>query len=173
MGRPRLLGAAAAIAVLSLAACSEGSQARAGLVTPAEIHAFYVSHPALFEGRRLYSLREIAVSAPAAYLAGLDSRVVAARSLADIEAWLATQGIAYQTASFTHAAEDLPLALLPRLERMQPGELVALDSPEGASVWQLVETTQAPLSESEAAPAIEQYLAGAKRAAIARYEVRS
>ena len=172
MARPPLLGAAAAIAVLSLAACSD-EQLRTGLVTPAEINAFYVSHPALFEGRRLYSLREIAVSAPAGYLAGFEARVVASRTLREIEVWLGTQGIAYQTAAFTHAAEDLPLTLLPRLARMRPGEMVALASPEGASVWQLVESKNAPLSESEAAPAIEQFLAGAKRASVARYEARS
>lgn len=173
MASSRFVGAAAVAAALALAACSEESGLRAGLVTPSEIHAFYVSHPALFEGRRLYSLREIVVSAPAAYLAGLEARVGVARSLKEVEAWLATQGIAYQTATFTHPAEDVPLALLPRLASMRPGDLVAVSSPEGASVWQLVESREAPLSETEAAPAIEQFLAGRKRSNEARYEVRS
>ncbi|MEO5675974.1 MAG: peptidyl-prolyl cis-trans isomerase [Usitatibacter sp.] len=173
MARSRYLGAAAVAAALALAACSEESGLRAGLVTPFEIHAFYVSHPALFEGRRLYSLREVVVSAPVAYLAGFEARVGVARSLKEVETWLATQGIAYQTAAFTHPAEDVPLALLPRLASMRPGDLVAMSSPEGASVWQLVEFREAPLSESEAAPAIEQFLAGRKRPNEARYEVRS
>ncbi|MDQ3025352.1 MAG: peptidylprolyl isomerase [Pseudomonadota bacterium] len=173
MARSSYVGAAAVAAALALAACSEESGLRAGLVTPSEIHAFYVSHPALFEGRRLYSLREIVVSAPAAYLAGFEARVGVARSLKEVETWLATQGIAYQTAAFTHPAEDVPLALLPRLASMRPGDLVAMSSPEGASVWQLVESREAPLSESEAAPAIEQFLAGRKRTHEARYEVRS
>lgn len=172
MVTPRLLGAAAVTAVLALAGCSEESGLRAGLVTPSEIHAFYVSHPALFEGRRLYSLREIVVSAPAAFLAGFDARVRSAGSLKEVEAWLSTQGIAYQTAAFTHPAEDVPLALLPRLASMRPGELVALSTPEGASAWQLIESREAPLSESEAAAAIEQFLAGRKRSTEARHEAR-
>ena len=173
MASPRFLGAAAVTAVLALAGCSEESGLRAGLVTPSEIHAFYVSHPALFEGRRLYSLREVAVSTPAAYLAGFEARVGAARSLKEVEAWLATRGIAYQTATFTHPAEDVPLALLPRLAAMSPGDLVTVSSAEGISVWQLVEFREAPLSESEAAAAIEQFLAGRKRSNEARYEIRS
>ncbi len=173
MTRPRFLVAAALAAALALAACSEESGLRAGLVTPAEINAFYVSHPALFEGRRLYSLREIVVSTPAAYLAGFEARIGVARSLKEVETWLATQGIAYQTAAFTHPAEDVPLSLLPRLASMNPGDLVALSSPEGVSVWQLVESRDAPLSESEAAAAIEQFLAGRKRSNEVRYEVRS
>ena len=173
MAISRYVGAAAVAAALALAACSEESGLRAGLVTPSEIHAFYVSHPALFEGRRLYSLREVVVSAPTAYLAGFEARVGVARSLKEVETWLATQGIAYQTAAFTHPAEDVPLALLPRLATMRPGDLVAMSSPEGASVWQLVESREAPLSENEAAPAIEQFLAGRKRTNEARYEVRS
>ena len=174
MARPLSLGLCAAVtAVLSLAACSDAQPPRMGLVTPSEVHAFYVSHPVLFESRRLYSLREIVVSAPAAYLAGLETRVRDSRSLKEVEAWLATQGIAYQTAAFTHPAEDLPLVLLPRLYAMQPGEMVALSSPEGASVWQLVHSIHAPMSENDAAPLIEQFLAGQKRAQLARYEVRS
>ena len=113
------------------------------------------------------------MSAPTAYLAGFEARVGVARSLKEVETWLATQGIAYQTAAFTHPAEDVPLALLPRLATMRPGDLVAMSSPEGASVWQLVESREAPLSENEAAPAIEQFLAGRKRTNEARYEVRS
>jgi len=174
MARSLSLGLCAAVtAVLSLAGCSETKTPRAGLVTPSEIHAFYVSHPALFSARRLYSLREVAVAAPAAFLAGFEARVREARNLKEIEAWLATRGIAYQTAQFTHPAEDVPLVLLPRLAGMRPGDMVSLSSPEGASVWQLVHVTEAPLSEQQAAPLIEQYLAGQRRAAVARYEVRS
>ena len=174
MASPLSLGLCAAVtAVLSLAGCSETKTPRTGLVTPAEVHAFYVSHPALFGARRLYSLREVAVAAPAAFLAGFETRVREARSLKEIEAWLATRGIAYQTATFTHPAEDVPLVLLPRLAGMQPGDMVSLSSPEGASVWQLVSFTDAPLTEHEAAPLIEQFLAGQRRAAVARYEVRS
>ncbi|HUP97853.1 MAG TPA: hypothetical protein VM073_07925 [Usitatibacter sp.] len=144
MARPLSLGLCAAVcAVLSLAACSETKPPRTGLVTPAEVHAFYESYPALFGARRVYSLREVVVSAP------------------DLGA------------TFTLPAEDVPLVLLPRLAAMQPGETVALSSPRGASVWQLVQFIEAPLSEREAAPLIEQFLAGHKRATVARYEVRS
>ena len=165
----RSLRLAAAVAALAIAGCSDELSVHPGLVTPAEVHAFYVSHPALFEGRRLYSLREIVVSTPAAGLVGLEDRVAQSHSLRDVEAWLAQRGASFQTTRVTHAAEDLPLAVLAHFSVMQPGELAVLAFPEGASVWQLVATREAPLTEDQAAPVIEEFLAGRRRAAHLRY----
>ena len=99
----RSLRLAAATASLLLGACSEEMAVHPGLVTPAEVHAFYVSHPALFEGRRLYSLREIVVSTPAAGIVGLEDRVARSHSLRDVESWLAQRGANFQTTRVTHA----------------------------------------------------------------------
>jgi len=167
----RSLRLAAAAATLLLGACSEEMAVHPGLVTPAEVHAFYVSHPALLEGRRLYSLREIVVSTPAAGIVGLEDRVARSHSLRDVESWLAQRGANFQTTRVTHAAEDIPLQVLARFAVMQPGDLAVAAFPEGASVWQLVATREAPLTEEEAAPVIEEFLAGRRRAAHLRYAI--
>ena len=65
-------------------------------------------------------------------------------------------------------AEELPLAHLPRLASLNAGESVVLDAKE----MQVVYAERAPLSESQATPVIEQFLAGRKRLELAAAEVR-
>jgi hypothetical protein len=65
-------------------------------------------------------------------------------------------------------AEQLPLAHLPQLARMSAGESATLDTIE----VQLVHAESAPLTEAQAAPVIEQFLAGKKRLELAAAEVR-
>jgi len=166
--RSRLRLAAAASA-LALAACSEEAPLHPGLVTPAEVHAFYVTHPALFEGRRLYSLREVVVSSPAADLAGLEDCVARSQTLRQVEQWLAARGARFETTRVTHAAEDVPLPVLARFAVMQPGDLAVLSFPEGASVWEMVAASDAPLSEDQATPVIEEFLAGRRRVPQLRF----
>jgi EpsD family peptidyl-prolyl cis-trans isomerase len=160
----RSLRLAAAAATLVLAGCSPEPSVPPGLVTPDEIHAFYVAHPALFESRRLYSLREIVVESPGAVIADIESHVAQSRSLQEVESWLAERGVAFETTSVTHAAEDVPLGILNRFAAMKAGDLAVMATPERAAVWELVAASDAPLTEEEARSVIEQYLAGHRRA---------
>jgi hypothetical protein len=69
-------------------------------------------------------------------------------------------------------AEQLPLSFLPRLAAMKPGEIAVFATPLGASVIQLLHAEQAPLSETQAAPLIEQFLAARRRLDTAAAEVK-
>ena len=55
---------------------------------------------------------------------------------------------------------------------MKPGEIAVFATPLGASVIQLVHAEDAPLSEQQAAPLIEQFLAGRRRLETAAAEVK-
>jgi len=64
----------------------------------------------------------------------------------------------------------VPLRMLTRFAAMQPGDLAVLTSSDGAAaVWELVAASDSPLSEEEARPVIEQFLAGHRRASHLRY----
>jgi hypothetical protein len=65
-------------------------------------------------------------------------------------------------------AEQLPLTHLARLSRMSAGESTQLEATE----VQLLHAESAPISETQAAPLIEQFLAGRKRLELAAAEVR-
>jgi EpsD family peptidyl-prolyl cis-trans isomerase len=153
-------------AYLERAASARGASAAA------DVQAFYGDNPALFAERRIYRLRELSIPAPIERADLLKSEVARTQSLEAIEEWLRGRGTKYSIATMIQPAEQLPLRYLPQLARMKEGEVAWFASPLGASVIQVVQAQQAPLSEQQAAPLIEQFLAGRKRLELAAAEVR-
>ena len=139
---------------------------------PDEIRAFYADNPALFSERRIYRLRELAVTAPGELVDALRAEALAARDLDEVAAWLRQRHVAFRPGSSVQPAEQLALSYLPRVARMKAGEIAVVEAPAGATVLQLVEAQTAPLSEREAAPMIETFLAGRKRLEMAAAEVK-
>jgi EpsD family peptidyl-prolyl cis-trans isomerase len=137
-----------------------------------EVRAFYAENPALFAERRIYRLRELAVSAPAEMIDVLRAEAAKARDVDEIGAWLRLRKAKYSVDAVEQPAEQLPLSFLPRLAGMKPGELAVFATPLGASVIQLVHAEEAPLTEQQAAPLIEQFLAGRRRLETAAAEVK-
>ena len=133
-----------------------------------ETRAFYAQNPELFAERRIYRTRELAVSGAAELADVLRAEVARASSLDELAAWLKARDAPFSLLNRTQAAEDVPLAWLPKLARMKPGELALF----GSSVVQLVQAEDAALSEAEAAPPIEEFLSGRARLEIAAAEIR-
>ena len=157
--------------VLAQAYVERAAQARAA-PTRDEVHAFYAENPALFAERRIYRTRELAVSTNPEMLDVLRAEVARAADLDEVAAWLKGRNARYSSATQTQGAEEIPLAFLPQLARMSPGELAVFPTPLGASVVQLVYSESAPLAYEQASPLIENFLAGRKRLAVAQDEVR-
>jgi EpsD family peptidyl-prolyl cis-trans isomerase len=137
-----------------------------------EVRAFYAENPALFAERRIYRLRELTVSAPPDMVDVLRAEAVKARDLDELGAWLRVRNAKYSVDAVEQPAEQLPLSFLPRLAAMKPGEIAVFATPLGASVIQLVHAEDAPLSEAQAAPLIEQFLAARRRLETAAAEVK-
>jgi len=141
--------------------------------TPDEVSAFYAENPSLFAQRRVYRLRELAVGVPADRVETVRGEAANARDLEEIAGWLKWRGFKTGAPTFVSGpAEQLPLAWLPQLSRMREGEIAVIPSEKGTAVIQLVGAQDAPLSEREAAPVIEQFIAGRKRLELAATEVR-
>lgn len=140
--------------------------------TPEEVRRFYAENAALFAQRRVYQLHELAVALPAEMLEVLRAEAARATSLDDVAAWLRARGVKVTERSLMQPAEQLPLRYLPQLARMHEGEIAVFAAPAGAAVVQLVSAAEAPLGEKQAAPVIEQFLAGRKRLELAAAEAR-
>ncbi len=149
---------------------------RAGAVaarsTPEEVRAFYAGNPALFAERRIYRLRELAVSAPPQLIEVLRAEAARASDLDEIAAWLRQRNVRFSAFNLTQPAEQLPLSQLSDIARMKAGDIAVFGTPLGASVVQLMHAAEAPLSEQQAASVIEQFLAAKKRMELAAAEVR-
>ncbi|MFL6566123.1 MAG: EpsD family peptidyl-prolyl cis-trans isomerase [Burkholderiales bacterium] len=140
--------------------------------TAEEVRAFYTENPALFGERRIYRLRELAVSVPAELVEVLRAEAARASDLDEVAAWLQARNARFTIVTLTQPAEQVPLAQLPQLARMKEGDIAVFPAPPGVSVVQLVEAQEAPLSEQQAAPLIEQFLVARKRMELAAAEVR-
>jgi EpsD family peptidyl-prolyl cis-trans isomerase len=147
-------------------------RAGAARSTREEVRAFYAENPALFAERRIYRLRELTVSAPPEVVEALRAEAAHAADLDQLAAWLQLRKIRFDVVNSVQPAEQLPLAALPTLARMNAGEIAVFAAPPGASAVQLLHAEAAPLSETQATPLIEQFLAGRKRLALAEAEVK-
>lgn len=137
-----------------------------------KVRDFYNHNPALFAERRIYRLNELAVSAPSEMVEVLRGEIEGVADLDAAAARLRARSLRFTAGSLTAPAEKLPLAYLPRLARMKAGEVAVFPAPSGATVVQVAQVEEAPLSEEQAAPLIEQFLAGRKRLELAAAEVR-
>jgi EpsD family peptidyl-prolyl cis-trans isomerase len=137
--------------------------------TTDEVSAFYAENPALFSQRRVYRVREMTVGVPAERMEQLRSDSATAHDLEELAGWLKWRGFKVGAPAYVNApAEQLPIVWLPQLARMREGEIAVV----GSSVIQLLGAQDAPLSERDAAPVIEQFIAGRKRLELAAAEVR-
>ena len=144
----------------------------AGKPSKDEVRAFYEENPALFAERRVYRMRELVVSAPAEMIDVLRAQAARVSDLDELAGWLKARNARFGAATETQAAEQLPLAFLPRLARMKPGEIAVFGAAPGATVIQLLHAEDAPLGPEQAQALIEQFLAGKKRLEIAADEVK-
>lgn len=130
---------------------------------PARVKAFYRENPALFRERRIYRLFELAINAPRLDAAALHARVSRARTLSDVGEWLKSQKIEFTIGAAIKPAEEIPMEVLPRLAAMQDGQIRVISTAGAISVIHLLQSQNAPLSEEQAIPLIEEFLRAPER----------
>jgi len=140
--------------------------------TKDEVRSFYAENPALFAERRVYRMRELIVSAPAELVDVLRAQAARVSDLDELAAWLKARNARFTVAAETQPAEQLPLAYLQQMARMNPGEIAVFAIPAGANVIQVVQAEAAPLGLEQSQTVIEQFLAGRKRLELAAAEVK-
>jgi EpsD family peptidyl-prolyl cis-trans isomerase len=129
----------------------------------ADIRRYYDAHPALFAERKVYELSEIAVEADPAQVDALKAALPSAHSAEDVEALLQSRQIRFASGTAQRAAEQLPMALLPAVARLSPGQSLLQPTARGAQVMVLKNAKAQPVSEAQAARAIEQFLVNEQR----------
>jgi EpsD family peptidyl-prolyl cis-trans isomerase len=141
-----------------------------------EVSAFYAENPALFAQRRIYRFRELGVTGtgePGPLIEQVRAELTGARDLDEVAGWLKWRNLKVgPVTGATQPAEQLPLNYLPQLARMRDGEIAVFPTAFGASVVQLVQAQDAPLSEQDAAPLIEKFLSGRRKLELAMAEAK-
>ena len=157
--------------VLSQAYLQHAGQAVAK-PSEADISAYYNQHPELFSQRRIYNLQELAIAAPKDRIAELNSRLESSHDLGEFVTWLRTQNIPFRTGNEVKAAEQLPMNIVPRMQTMQNGQLLALPSANGVTVLQIASTQSEPITLDKAHTLIERYLTAAKQRDVATTDLK-
>lgn len=138
-----------------------------------EIKAYYDSKPALFAERRIYSLQELVVDGSAEQIAALQQVMSQAKSLQQVVDHLKAEKLSTRASQNTVSAENLPLALLDRFAAMKDGQTVLLPMPGGARLLTLAQSRNAPVTEEQARPAIEQFLMVDRRRKAVEQDLRT
>jgi len=136
-----------------------------------EVERFYQDNPALFRQRRVYRVLEVTAIAPQEMVAEIRKAAASSGNLYDVAAWLEARHVPFNVSTASRPAEQIPLHILPRVAGMRAGQIAVFPMPRGASIVQLLRSSAMPMTEVQAAPVIERYLANRRRVDIALAEV--
>jgi EpsD family peptidyl-prolyl cis-trans isomerase len=134
--------------------------------TSEEIDRYYDSRPEVFAQRRLYTLKEFIVDATPQQVTRMQELARQARSGDELNAMLASAALRNRTRQFVQAAEDVPLAVLTPLSRLEAGQSLVLPHAQGARIFTIVHATLAPVDRRNAADAIASFLTTERKRAL-------
>jgi len=140
--------------------------------TAEEIKKYYAEHPELFSQRRLYVLEEITFAPKDNVAAELRTQLPRLKSMQDVAEWLKSREVQFTVNRGARAAEQIPLEMLPRLAEVKDGDIRLLESGERLLVVRVVATKAAPVDETKAAPAIQQYLFNRRSSEVIAEEIK-
>ncbi|VVC83045.1 EpsD family peptidyl-prolyl cis-trans isomerase [Sideroxydans sp. CL21] len=141
--------------------------------TQVDVHKFYTDHPELFSNRHIYSIKELEMEAKPDLAASIRDMAGKDESLESIAAWLKSKNIASSVQTGVKPAEQLPLDMLPRFEKLGAGKLMVIELSKTISVVQVLNAKAEPVEESVATPVILDYLMNSKKSEALDNEIKS
>jgi EpsD family peptidyl-prolyl cis-trans isomerase len=140
--------------------------------TDEEVRKYYNDNPDLFARRRLYRLQEISVSAAPDDVKEILAVAGRLHSLQEIGTYLRDRKISFGVDSGVRSAEQLPLAIVPKIANLRVGQVLAYVPAEGRlNVIEILASDLQPVDDKKAAPVIELYLTNSKRDKLVNEEV--
>lgn len=131
--------------------------AKAGQPTPSEVEDFFRQNPALFEKRKVFSLIELATSAGADKLQEVESVASSGKTMSQISDELKAKNFQVQANSNVKPAEQIPSGLLAKLQAMNDGDLVVVNTGRSINIVQIAKSESQPVDFEKAKPIIERY----------------
>jgi EpsD family peptidyl-prolyl cis-trans isomerase len=128
----------------------------------AEILEFYEKNPALFSQRKFYGLREFGVDLNHPLFEDIQTMLFENKTLLEIADWLRQQESAFRMSTVVRTAEQLPMESVAKLNRALTGDVVIFQSPRKLHVYELMLTTDAPLTVHQARETIVGHLTSQK-----------
>jgi peptidyl-prolyl cis-trans isomerase C len=135
----------------------------AGVAKPTneEVQSYYRSNPVLFAKRQVYDMRQLTLAA-ASYTPEFKSLIDSGKSLDELAAWLEQNNVQFAKGGAARSTADLPPQILASLATLGSGKPFVIKDATRVMVASLQLVKETPVSESEAAPQIEQFLMARK-----------
>ena len=141
--------------------------------TAEEIRKYYDDKPALFKERRIYSIQEIGIEAKPEQVAGLREKLSGVKNIAEFVDYLKANDFKFAANQAVRAAEQLPLQSLDAFAKMQDGQAILNQGPNGVQVVVLAGSRSQPVAEEQARPAIEQFLTNERKRKLVDEDVKA
>ena len=141
--------------------------------TAEEIKKYYDEKPALFKERRIYSIQEIGIEAKPEQVAGLRTQLGASKNINEFVEFLKANDFKFSGNQAVRAAEQLPLQSLDAFAKMQDGQAILNQGPNGVQVVVLASSRSQPVSEEQSRPAIEQFLLNDRKRKLIEEDVKA
>ncbi len=151
-----------------LEAYLERSLKKSDAPTAPEVHEYFSQHPELFANRRIYLFNQLTAKAGKESVSSLGSKVAGVNRMNEFVAWLKEKGVDYNLVSEVKPSEQLPMGMLAHMQKLKTGDLGYLSAADGVVVMEVVQIIEQPLTELQAQPLIERYLANQKQMAAAQ-----
>jgi EpsD family peptidyl-prolyl cis-trans isomerase len=126
--------------------------------TDAEARKYYVEHPELFSGRRIFKLDETVITSPDVPVAKLRDMAAARRSPQEIGAFLTKQNARFVARTETLAAEQISMDVLQTLHTLKDGDVAVVESSQSVRMLRIVSSDRAPIDQRAALPGIRSFL---------------
>lgn len=159
--------------ILARAYLERTANAVAAAPTPEEIRKYYDEKPALFSQRKVYALQEFTVPGKPEEYQPLLKALQATKSAQEFGEVMKASGKPFGANQVTQAAENLPMAIIDQLLKVNTGEALYITAPDGFKAVLVVASREQPVNFEQAKPIIEQYLLTERRREAAQKEVKT
>ena len=139
--------------------------------TKAEIDDYYQKHPEFFAKRKEFDLKQLAI-ANRNYSDELNAFIDTAKTLDEVAAWMDKHAVAYVRRQVTRSTTDLPQQAVEKLLSLPRGQLFIVGEGDNRVLNIHVATKDSPITATNAAPQIEQFLINKMSKETAEEEVK-
>jgi peptidyl-prolyl cis-trans isomerase C len=139
--------------------------------TRAEIDAYFLAHPELFAGRKLFYIKQLVLDSKD-FTPQLRQQVDRAGSIEQVAQWLDARRVHYQVAQLARSSAELAPEMLAQLKTMRRFELFVVKAGPKTMLDALHDVTPNPVTAAAAAPQIEAFLRNTLRKQVGELEIK-
>jgi peptidyl-prolyl cis-trans isomerase C len=145
--------------------------ARIAAPTRAEIDAYFLAHPELFAGRKLFYIKQLVIDSKD-FTPQLKQLVDRAASIEQVAQWLDAHRVHYERAQLARGSAELAPDMLAQLKTMRRQQLFVVKAGAQTMLDALHDVTPNPVTAAAAAPQIDAFLRNMRRQQAGELEIK-